>query len=430
MKDSKLYNYWLNILVGLFILLPIQIIGGNKNIDNNMVSGYVKPGFEPVYDEFSRNFESGKETGAALCVYHKGEKVIDIWGGYAHKKQKQQWEENTLVLFFSATKGLAAICLAKLHSKGRIDYNEKVSTYWPEFAQNGKEDITVSQLLSHQSGLCLWEGKLTVSQLSQRELLLEKLVKAQPLWTPGDYSGYSAGLVGFYMSELVRRTDNRQRSLGQYFHEEIAIPLGLEFYIGLPDSISDSRLAHISLANPVKRIFTMGKLPRGLRRAILKPGSLFMKSITQVRGYNINSRESLAIEEPGGNGVGTARSVAELYGILATGGSELGIRAETLGLLTDAAIIPKNGSVDRVMGIPLYYRNGFMKNGERATPFNNDKCFGFGGASGSMAFADPVNQIGYCYVPNAQGYDFPDGRDLGIQKVLYEIIGQPADELK
>ena len=174
----------------------------------------------------------------------------------------------------------------------------------------------------------------------------------------------------------------------------------------------------------------MGKLPKGLRRAILKPGSLFMKSITQIKGYNVNSRASLAFEEPGGNGVGTARSAALLFSILATGGGELGIHPETLSQLIDPAFLPQHGSIDRVMGIPLYYRNGFMKNGELATPFNNEQCFGFGGASGSMAFADPVNEIGYCYVPNAQGYDFPDGRDLGIQKVLYEIIGQPADELK
>jgi CubicO group peptidase (beta-lactamase class C family) len=428
MIDIKMQLLGLMLLLLLFCWKSAPVIARSQTSEK--VHGFVKPGFEPVYEAFLQNFENGKEIGAALCIYHKGEKVIDIWGGYARKKEKQSWEENTLVLFFSATKGMAAVCLAKLHSEGKIDFNEKVSTYWPEFSKNGKEEITVSQLLSHQSGLCLWEGKLMVDQLSDRDLLLEKLENATPLWTPGDYSGYSAGLVGFYMSELVRRTDDRQRSLGQYFQDEIAGPLGMEFYIGLPDSVPDSRLAQIKLANPVKRIFTMGKLPKGLRRAILKPGSLFMKSITQIKGYNVNSRESLAFEEPGGNGVGTARSVALLYSIMATGIEELGIHPETLAQLKGPALLPQHGSVDRVMGIPLYYRNGFMKNGELATPFNNEQCFGFGGASGSMAFADPVNQIGYSYVPNAQGYDFPDGRDVEIQKVLYEIIGQLTDELE
>lgn len=409
--------------IALFILMLLTFsMAGAESLQNDMVKGYVKPGFEPVYEEFLHNFESGKETGAALSVYYKGEKVVDLWGGYAHKKNKQKWDENTLVLLFSTTKGIASISLAKLHSEGKIDFNKKVANYWPEFAQNGKENITVGQLLSHQSGLCLWDGKLSVNELSQREKLLEKLEKAQPLWIPGDYSGYSAGLVGFYMSELVRRVDDGQRSLGQYFQEEVARPLALELYIGLPDSVPDSRIAHISLAHPLKRIFTMRRLPRGLRRAILKPGSLFMKSIAQIKGYDVNNRESLYIEEPGGNGVGTARSVALLYSIMATGGEELNLQPETLSQFSEDALLPENGSVDRVMGIPLYYRNGFMKNGKLATPFNNDQCYGFGGASGSMAFADPINHIGYCYVPNSQGYDFPDGRDLGLQRVLYVCI--------
>ncbi len=417
-------NFFLNNNRIKFFILTLLIFAGVRAqaLKNDIVQGYVKPGFEPVYDEFLRNFESGKETGAALSIYYKGEKAVDIWGGYAHKKKRQPREENTLVLFFSATKGMAAICLAKLHTEGKIDFDQKVATYWPEFAQNGKEDITVSQLLSHQSGLCLWDGKLSVDQLSQRDLILEKLETAKPLWTPGDYSGYSAGLVGFYMSELVSRVDDQQRSLGQYFHDEIAQPLGMEFYIGLPDSVPDSRIAHISLAHPIKRIFTMGKLPKGLRKAILKPGSLFMKSITQIKGYNVNSRESMAIEEPGGNGVGTARSVALLYSIIANGGKEMDIQPETIAQFSGDHYLPTSGPVDRVMGIPLYYRNGFMKNGELATPFNNDQCFGFGGASGSMAFADPINRIGYCYVPNSQGYDFPDGRDMGLQRVLYECL--------
>jgi len=168
MKNYVKCYHWLNILVGLLIIMPVQTAIADAGMMNKMVRGYVKPGFEPVYDEF-------------LCVYYKEEKVIDIWGGYAHKKKRQPWEENTLVLFFSATKGMATICLAKLHSEGKIDFDENVAAYWPEFAQNGKEDITVSQLLSHQSGLCLWDGKLPVSQLSDRDLVLEKLETATPL---------------------------------------------------------------------------------------------------------------------------------------------------------------------------------------------------------------------------------------------------------
>ncbi len=365
-----------------------------------------------------------ENSGAALCIYHKGIKVIDVWGGYANKKNKQLWSENTLVLHFSATKGIAALCIAKLHSEAKIDYNEKVASYWPEFAQHGKENITVSQLLSHQSGLCLLNEKLTLTQISTRELLLPHLENAKPLWSPGENSGYSAGLVGFYMSELVRRTDTKQRSIGQYFQEEIALPLNAEFYIGLPDSVNSNRLAHIKLAHPIKRLFTMGKLPEGLRKSILKPGSLFLKSVMQIKGYNVNNRESQRIEEPSGNGIGTARAVAQIYSSVATGGEKINIKPQTIALLSGDALLPKNSTVDIVMGLDLYYRNGFMKNGPNAKPFNNNQSFGFGGASGAMSFADPINNIGYSYVPNSQSYDFPDSRELKIQKALYECIAK------
>lgn len=407
------------ILIMSFCFLQKSI---GQNMENEIVQGYVKPGFEPVYNEFVKNFEAKKELGAALCVYYQGEKVIDLWGGYSDKKKSRKFDENTLVLFFSTTKGVASMCIAKLHSEGKIDYYEKVSTYWPEFAKNGKENITVSQLLSHQSGLCLWDGQLTVEQIAEGKLLTEKLENATPMWTPGEFSGYSAGLAGFYMSELIKRVDDKNRTLGQYFHDEFAIPLGLEFYIGLPDTILTESVAYTKLINPIKRILTLGKLPKALRKTVSKPNSLFMKSITLIKGYNVNERATWKIEEPSGNGIGTARSVAFLYSQFANNPETIGIKPETIFELSDSALIPADGTIDKVMGIPLYYRNGFMKNGEGSLPFNNTNCFGFGGASGSMAFADPINKIGYCYVPNKQGYDFPDSRETNIQKVLYECI--------
>lgn len=386
------------------------------------IGGFVKPGFEPVYNEFKKNFNKGKESGAALCVYYKGKKVVDLWGGIANRKTKSVWDENTLVLFFSATKGIASLCIAKLHSEGKIDYDQRVAHYWSEFAKNGKKDITVRQLLSHQSGLCLWDGSLSVSELADREKLEKKLENATPYWTPGEYSGYSAALAGHYMSALIRRIDEKHRSLGQYFKEEIAQPLGVEFYIGLPDSIGNERMARIEMNNPLKRIFMLNKSPKGLIKQIINPSSLFFKSMTLVKGYNVNERETWRIEEPSGNGIGSAESLAKLYSAFSLGGKEFGIQQTTLAECAGPALCTKLSNVDKVMGIPLFYRNGFMKNGEGSTPFPNDSCYGFGGASGSMAFADPMHQIGYCYVPNKMGYDFPDSRETNIQKVLYECI--------
>jgi CubicO group peptidase (beta-lactamase class C family) len=411
----------ISIIIGLMTIgTGVTAIG--QDINNELVKGYVKKGFEPVYKEFMMNFDKNKELGSSLCVYYRGEKVIDLWGGYSDKKKMKEYDANTMTLFFSTTKGIASLCIAKLHSEGKIDYNEKISKYWPGFSRKGKENITVRQLLSHQSGLCLWEGNLTLEQLSNDTILIDKLENVKPMWNSGDYSGYSAGLAGFYMSELVKRIDDKHRTIGQYFQEEFAIPLGLEFYIGLPDSIPDNRISYIKLLNPIKRILTLNKLPKSLRKTVSKPNSLFMKSITLIKGYNVNNRSTWRIEEPSGNGIGTARSIALLYSLFVNDPSKIGIKTETLIELSDSALIPNFGTTDKVMGIPLYYRNGFMKNGEGSTPFNNSSCFGFGGASGSMAFADLKNLIGYCYVPNMQSSDFPDIREVNIQRVLYECI--------
>lgn len=401
----------------LFFTLLCSVMSSSAQIN-----GFVKPGFEPVYEVFKKNFDDGKESGAALCVYQKGEKVIDLWAGVANKKTKSEWNKKTLILYFSATKGVASLCIAKLHSEGKIDYDQRVAYYWPEFAKNGKETITVRQLLSHQSGLCLWDGSLSVSELSDRAKLTEKLENATPYWTPGEYSGYSAALAGHYMSELIRRVDEKQRSLGQYFQEEFAQLLGLEFYIGLPDSVSDGRMARIEMNNPLKRLFMLNKSPKGLIKQMINPNSLCFKSMTLVKGYNVNERETWRIEEPSGNGIGTTESVAKLYSVFSLGAKELNIQPSTLAECQGSALHPTLSDVDKVMGIPLYYRNGFMKNGEFSKPFPNDACYGFGGASGSMAFADPVNQIGYCYVPNRMGYDFPDSREVNIQNALYECV--------
>lgn len=407
-----------------YVLLFVMMLALNGLAKNSVyqVEGFVKSGFEPVYQAFKHNFDQGKELGAALCVYYRGEKVVDIWGGLANQKTKANWDENTMVLFFSATKGLASLCIAKLHSEGKIDYQQKVAHYWEGFAKNGKENITVSQLLSHQSGLCLWEGSLNVAELNDREKLVEKLENAKPYWNPGDYSGYSAGLAGHYMGELVRRVDEKHRSLGTYFQDEFAKPLGLNFHIGLPDSISEDRIAPIQMNNPIKRLFLLNQTPKGLRKQLFNPGSIFFKSITQVKGYDVNKRETWRIEEPSGNGIGTARDLAKLYSAFSMGGKEFNMAENTLKECSSPALSPRFIAADKVMGVPLYYRNGFMKNGEGSTPFANDSCYGFGGASGSMAFADPTNQIGYCYVPNRMGYDFPDSRETHLQQVLYECI--------
>ena len=389
---------------------------------DRFIHGTVSAGYEPVRTAFTENFLKGKETGAALCVYVKGEKVVDLWGGFRDKERTQAWQENTMTLVYSMTKGLASLCIAKLHSDSLIDYDALVRTYWPHFTGAGKESLTVRQLLSHQSGLCLWEGSVPVRSLNDTAVMLPKLEGAVPRWTPGERSGYSAGMVGAYLRELVRRCDRKHRSLGRYFQEEIAHPVGAEFYIGLPDSIPNERIAYNTVLGVPQRLASMFKLPWGMFTTVINPWSIFIKSISQVEGYDVNGRETWRIEEPSGNGIGTARAAAAIYSDCANGGMRIGLTPHTLGELTANGLEPTGGAVDMVMGIPMHYRSGFLKNGAEDHPFENRESFGFGGASGSMAFADPVHHVGYCYIPTMMGDDFPDSRNETLQRVVYSCI--------
>src|SRR5512139_3612801 len=212
------------------------------------IEGHVSAGFEAVRDAFAENFSRRDELGGACCVYYRGEKVVDLWGGVRNKATGEPWQEGTMVLVYSTTKGMAAMTLAVAHSRGWLDYEERVCTYWPEFAQNGKENITVRQLLAHQAGLFTFAEQGDRSLVADLDRLAVVLARQKPAWEPGTRQAYHAITLGYYEGELLRRIDPRHRSLGQFFQDEIATPLGIDFYIRLPESIPDSRLA--TLARP------------------------------------------------------------------------------------------------------------------------------------------------------------------------------------
>ena len=207
------------------------------------IHGYVGKGFEAVREAFRENFSHRKELGAACCVYHHGEKVVDLWGGIRNKTTGEPWEEDTMVVVWSATKGLAAMTLALAHSRGWLDYGERVCTYWPEFAQQGKETISVRQLLAHQAGLFAFDEPVDRDVIADLDRLAIVLARQKPAWPPGTRQAYHAISLGFYEGELLRRVDPMHRSLGEFFQDEIASPLEMDFYIRLPERIPNSRLA-------------------------------------------------------------------------------------------------------------------------------------------------------------------------------------------
>src|SRR5262245_20194338 len=224
-------------------------------LEHATVEGHVSRGFESVHDAFVENFTRRGELGGACCAYHDGEKVVDLWGGIRNKQTREPWEHDTMVVIHSASKGLAAMTLAIAHSRGWLDYEERVATYWPEFAQQGKERITVRQLLAHQAGLFAFGERVDRSALSDLDRLVRIRPRQRRVWEPGTRQAYHALTLGFYECELLRRVDPCHRSLGQFFHDEIATPLGEDVYIGLPGTIPNSRLATIAPPRPLDMLF-------------------------------------------------------------------------------------------------------------------------------------------------------------------------------
>jgi len=214
-------------------------------VSPDSIVGDVDEGYGKLVDVFRRNMTSGEEIGAAVAVYRDGVKVVDLWGGYRDGNTKAPWQEDTLVMMMSTTKGVSSLAVAVAASRGLISYEAKVADYWPEFAQAGKGTVTVRQLLSHQAGLPAITPPLTLGDVADPAKMSAKIAAQAPAWTPGTRHGYHTITLGYYESELIRHADPAGRTLGQFFAEEIARPLGHNLYRGLPASVNRDRVAHL-----------------------------------------------------------------------------------------------------------------------------------------------------------------------------------------
>jgi CubicO group peptidase (beta-lactamase class C family) len=385
------------------------------------VFGDVSDGFEGVRDAFTENFTRRGELGGACCVYHRGRKVVDLWGGLRNKATGESWERDTMVIVYSATKGLAAMTLAMAHSRGWLDYEERVSTYWPEFAQQGKGRITVRQLLAHQAALFALDEPVDRTIVADLDRLAVILARQKPAWQPGTRQAYHGITLGYYENELVRRVDPQHRSIGEFFQDEIASPLGLDAYIRLPENIPNSRLATISRPRAIDVLLGF---PLRFTLLALNPRSNVVRALRGSELPHHNERiYARNFEVPAGGGVGTARDIARAYGVFATGGRELKLRRETLDLLAAPAIPPTCGFHDECLKGEVQFSLGFMKP-SRAWPFGNNASFGSPGAGGSLGFADPTVGVGYAYVTSQMGTSLTgDPRDIALRDTLCSALG-------
>jgi CubicO group peptidase (beta-lactamase class C family) len=388
-------------------------------VNRPVIAGFAKSGFEAVRGAFADNFARRGELGGACCIYWHGEKVVDLWGGIRDGATGEPWGEDTMVGVFSTAKGMSGLAMALAHSRGLLDYEERVCTYWPEFAQQGKRGITVRHLLSHQAGLFALDAHVDRCVVADSERLADILARQKPAWDPGTRQAYHAQTLGYYASELLKRADPSRRSLSEFFQHEIATPLGLDFYLRLPGEIPDTRLARMSMAHPALRLFytplplilaSMHRSSPTYRAVFSNPGPFLFMDPDHIYARNL--------ENPSGNGVGTARAIAQAYSVFAEGGHEVGLGQETLKALMAPAIPPLCGFYDEVMKKEMCLSLGFLKP-NRNYPFGSPSAFGAPGAGGSFGFADPEAGIAYAYVTNRMGARLGgDPRDLALRSAL------------
>jgi CubicO group peptidase (beta-lactamase class C family) len=401
------------------VVRGLRIPVGMTTANDFRIEGSVSPGFEPVRDAFIENFTSRGERGGACCIYQDGEKVVDLWGGVRDRASGEPWHPDTMVIVHSATKGLSAMAMALLHSRGLLDYDARVCSYWPEFAQAGKERITVRELLAHQAGLFAFDEPVDRDVVADLDRLAAVMARQRPIWEPGERQAYHAISLGFYESEIVRRVDPAHRSLGRFFADEIASPLGLDFYIGLPESIPDARLAPLEPPSLWQRLTSM---PLAITLAAMNPRSPIYRALVANPGTSFyvdaHRRVVRNLEVPSGGGVGSARAIARAYGVFASGGRELGLGAETIKALMAPAIPSRHGFFDECLRGPAKFSLGFMKPSQ-GFRFGHDGAFGAPGAGGAMGYADPEVGIGYGYVTNRMGMNLQgDERDVALRAAI------------
>lgn len=376
------------------------------------IEGDVAPGLEAVRETFAANFaRTGdyQELGAALCVYRQGRKVVDLWGGFADAGRTRPWSADTLINVWSTTKLAAAVCVARLVDQGLIAYDQRVAEVWPEFAAADKREVTIAEVMSHQAGLTGFAEPTTLDDLYDQDLVAARLAAQAPAFQPGQHNSYHAVTYGVLAAEIVRRAAGN--TLGALLRDEIARPLGADFYVGLPE-VLDGRVAEI---RPPKNPPDMSgvDLPQAARMALANP---------EQDAARPNSRAWRSAELPALNGQASARGIARLCGALAEGGALDGVEVLSPGALEAMTVVAADRT-DLMLGFNPQWGMGVAHNliGIFGT---NPRTFGHSGWGGSFGCADPDGRIAIGYVCNQMGSELVgDPRGKGLADAVYEALG-------
>lgn len=355
---------------------------------------------------FDANLASGADLGASFCATLEGETVVDIWGGWADAEKTRPWERDTIVNVYSTTKTMTALTALLLADRGELDFDAPVARYWPEFAANGKADITVSQLMSHSAGLSGWSEPVDGDILYDWERATALLAAQAPLWAPGTAPGYHAVTQGYLVGEVVRRIAGK--SLGTVFREEFAEPLGADFHIGLPAS-EDGRVA--DLVPPPPNDASIGE-----------GASAYRTDNPPINVASTRTREWRGAEIPAAGGTGNARSVAQIHAILANGGVAQGRRFLSEAGCRKALELQIEGK-DLVLGMPVRYGMGFGLGGG-TLPLPSPNTIFWGGYGGSLAIIDMDARTTFAYAMNRMaGTTTGDMRAFGLAMAMWQGLG-------
>jgi CubicO group peptidase (beta-lactamase class C family) len=373
------------------------------------VEGNCKRGFERVAEAFERNFAAHGELGASVCLKVGGDTMVDLWGGTADAKTERPWQRDTVSIVFSCTKGATALCAHMLASRGKLDLDAPVIELWPEYGRHGKEHTTTRMMLDHSAGVPALRAKVREDGPYDWAYMTERVAEEEPFWVPGTRNGYHGMTFGWTVGEMVRRASGR--SLGTFFQEEVARPLGLDFWIGLPEENEPRVAPFIPYAYPSSQQST--PFMKDLRNNPQSIPSLFFFNAGRFGRLTDQSRAGRAAEIGAANGVTNARGLAGMYAPLAQANGKL-VDARTLARMAEVSMATHD---DATLRIPTRFALGFMKSmdNRRRAPgarlfgeacdsvILSSAAFGHVGAGGSLGFADPVAGLAFGYTMNRLG---------------------------
>lgn len=404
--------------------MPSTDISVSIPLAEGRVSGHCDPEFQPVADAFIENFAERGEVGASVCVNVEGVNKVDLWGGSRHAGGAA-WDEDTVSIVFSCTKAATALCAHILIDRGELDLHAPVTEYWPEFGKNGKEHATVAMMLNHSVGLPALREPVKGGGYYDWSYMTERLAEEEPFWEPGTRNGYHMITFGWTVGELVRRVSGR--SLGTFFREEVASPLDLDFWIGLPEE-EEGRVAPVIPWTP-----DASTRPTDFTMALLSdPGSIQHLSLLNSGGYSPDAREAHAAEIGGGGGVANARSLAGMFDPLANGGEHDGVRLVSADYIQRMSAVSMATQRDATLLIPTRFGLGFMRSmdnrhratGDMETAIVGRQAFGHVGAGGSIGFADPECGLAFGYSMNKMGAGLLlNTRGQAVVDATYQCLG-------